>query len=95
MATCDKIKNGKNGSKSVEAEEFAKFLQSKKMDSISLILLDIFSPFERISRVMLPIFEPLAALLFGENFAKKMDAFSMQENSFDALKKALERGQNE
>ena len=92
MATCDKIKNGQNSLKSIEAEEFANFLQSKKMDSISLILMDIFSPFERISRVMLPIFEPLAALLFGENFAKKMDAFSMHENSFDALKEALERG---
>lgn len=78
--------------KSIEAEEFANFLQSKKMDAMLLILLDVFAPFERVARVMLPIFEPLAALLFGENFAKKMDAFSMHENSFDALKEALERG---
>lgn len=95
MAAFDKIKHGENSLKSVEAEEFANFLQSKKLTSTSLILLDIFSPFERISRTLLPVFEPLAALLFGENVAKKMDAFSMQENSFAVLKEALERGRDE
>lgn len=92
MATLDKIKNIENGPESVEAEEFAALLQSKNLVPASLILLDIFLPFERIFRILMPVFEPIAALFFGENFAKKMDTFSMQENSFHTLRKALERG---
>lgn len=92
METFDKIKSGENNSKPVEAEEFADFLQSKSLTSISLILLDVFAPFERILKVLFPVFEPFVSLLFGENFAKKIDSFSMQKNSFDALKEALERG---
>ena len=92
MATFDKMKSEENSSKPVEAEEFADFLQSKNLASASLILLDVFAPFERMLKVFFPVFEPLACFLFGESFVKKMDTFSMQENSFDALKKALERG---
>ena len=92
LATFDKIKNGENSSESVEIEEFANFLQSRNLASISLILLDVFAPFERFSKVLVPVFEPLASVLFGENFAKKIDAFSMREKPFDALKEAIARG---
>ncbi|MBP5406855.1 hypothetical protein J6Z19_06875 [bacterium] len=92
MAALDKIKSEENSLKTVVDEDLAEFLVSKDLLPISLILLDVFLPFERFIKVMLTISEPLAGLFFGENAARKIAFFSSRENSFTALKEALERG---
>lgn len=73
-------------------EDFANFLKSKKLDSISLILLDILIPLQRPAKALLSVFEPLSGLLFGRNVSEKMNFFASEESSFDELRDALERG---
>mgnify|MGYP003571291691 CR=1 FL=1 len=79
-----------NGS---QAEEIASFLKSKKLEPASLILLDMMIPFKRQISAFLTLAEPLTSLLIGEEKTGKILGFSRGENSFEALKEALERGE--
>ena len=76
-----------------QAEEIANFLRSKKLDPVSLILLDLMFPFKRQISAFLSVTEPLSSLVFGQEKAAKILAFSRGEGSFEALKSALERGE--
>ena len=76
-----------------QAEEIASFLRSKKLEPASLILLDMITPFKRQISALLSVAEPLSSLLIGQEKAEKILDFSRGENSFEALKKALERGE--
>lgn len=76
-----------------QAGEIASFLKSKKLDSLSLILLDMMIPFKREISALLSTAEPLSSVLFGQEKAEKILDFSRGESSFEALKEALERGE--
>ena len=76
-----------------QAGEIASFLKSKKLDSLSLILLDMMIPFKREISALLSTAEPLSSVLFGQKKAEKILDFSRGESSFEALKEALERGE--
>ena len=92
MAVFGKNSGVENNVKPSAEEDFAVFLKSKKLDDMSLILLDVFIPFQRQAKALLSVFEPLSRLLFGQNTAEKMNFFSSEESSFDELREALERG---
>ena len=93
MADFDGITNEKNDLEQHFTEDLAFFLKSKKLDSISLILLDILAPFQRPAKAAAEISEPLGRLLFGEKTSAKINSFFSAEAPFDILKKALERGE--
>ena len=92
MAAFDKTANEENSAKQAVAEDFANFLKSKKLNDISLILLDVFFPFQRQVKALLSVFEPLSGFLFGPDVSEKMNFFSSEDSSFDTLREALERG---
>ncbi len=92
MTAFDGIKNMEKSAGTMVSEDLADILKLKKLDSISLILLDILIPFKRFSTVLLSISEPLAGILFGEAAAEKIGVFASGENSLEDLKEALERG---
>lgn len=76
-----------------QAEEIASFLISKKLEHASLIMLDMMIPFKRQISAFLSVAEPLSSLLFGQERAVKILDFSRGENSLEALRSALERGE--
>ena len=76
-----------------QAQETAVFLRSKRLVSISLILLDMMIPFQKQISAALSVMHPMASLIFGQKAAEKIVTFSNGENSFSALKEALERGE--
>ena len=76
-----------------QAEEIARFLKSKKLEPASLILLDMMIPFKRQISAFLTLAEPLSSLLIGQEKTGKLLGFSLGEYSFEALKAALERGE--
>ena len=83
----------KSSGNSFQAEEIASFLKSKKLEPASLILLDLMIPFKRQISAFLTLTEPLSSLLIGQEKTWKILDFSRGENSFEALKAALERGE--
>ena len=93
MAAFGRITDEKNNIKQYSPENLAVFLKSKKLDNISLILLDILIPFQRPAKAAAEISEPLGRLLFGEKTSAKINSFFSAEAPFDILKKALERGE--
>lgn len=78
---------------SFQAAETARFLRSNKLEHISLILLDMMIPFQRPLSAFLSVAEPLSQLLFGEEKTRKILDFSRGDSSFEALREALERGE--
>ena len=92
MADFDGITNKKNNPEQSVPEDIAFFLRSKKLNDISLILLDILTPFQRPAKAAAEISEPLGRLLFGEKTSAKINSFFSEEAPFDLLRKALERG---
>lgn len=84
-----------NSEKGFQVEKIATFLKSKKLEPVSLILLDMMIPFKRQISAFLSVAEPLSSLLIGEKKTGKILSFSSGENSFEALKAALERGEDE
>ena len=76
-----------------QAWKIATFLRSKKLEPLSLILLDMMIPFKREISAFLSTAEPLSSILFGQEKAEKILDFSRGEGSFEALKEALERGE--
>lgn len=82
----------KNSGNGFQAENIASFLISKKLESASLILLDLMIPFKRQISAFLTLTEPLSSLLIGQEKAEKILDFSRGEDSFESLKEALERG---
>lgn len=76
-----------------QALEIARFLKSKKLEPLSLILLDMMIPFKREISALLSTAEPLSSILFGQEKTGKILDFSRGEGSFEALKEALERGE--
>ncbi len=83
----------KSSGNSFQAEEIASFLKSKKLEHASLILLDMMIPFKRQISAFLSVAEPLSSLLIGQKKTCEILDFSSGENSFEALKEALERGE--
>jgi len=84
---------GRSSGNGFNTEDIASFLISKKLDPASLILLDMMIPFKRLIPAFLSVAEPLSSLLIGEEKTRKILDFSRGENSFEALKEALERGE--
>ena len=56
-------------------------------------MLDMMIPFKRQISAFLSVAEPLSSLLFGQERAVKILDFSRGENSLEALRSALERGE--
>lgn len=83
----------RNSEKGCQTEEIATFLRSKKLEPVSLILLDMMIPFKRQISALLSVAEPLASLLIGEEKTEKILGFSRGEDSFEALREILERGE--
>ena len=81
-----------NSGTDFQAREIARFLKSKKLDSVSLIMLDMMIPFKRFASALVSVAEPLSSIVFGEETSAKILDFSRGETSFEALKEALERG---
>jgi len=50
-------------------------------------------PFKRQISALLSVAEPLASLLIGEEKTEKILGFSRGEDSFEALREILERGE--
>ena len=84
---------GSGSENGFQAEEIANFLRAKKLEPVSLILLDMMIPFKRQISAFLSVSEPLSSLLIGPEKAGKILGFSRGENSFEALREALERGE--
>lgn len=82
-----------NSGTDFQAQEIARFLRSKKLEPASLILLDMMIPFKREISALLSAAEPLSSTLFGQKRTEKILDFSRGEDSFEALKEALERGE--
>lgn len=70
----------------------ADFLRAKRLDSLSLIILDLMIPFKRPLSAFLTVTEPLSSLVLGKETTKKILDFSRGEDSFSELREALERG---
>lgn len=75
-----------------QAQEIARFLKSKKLESLSLIMLDMIIPFKRQFSALVSVAEPLSSILFGHEKSGKILDFSRGESSFEALREELERG---
>ncbi len=94
MAACKKSQiENETLENSFKANDIAHFLSSENLDSVSLILLDLMIPFKRQLSAFLSVAEPLSSLLFGQTKIGKILKFSCEENSLEALKEALERGE--
>lgn len=93
MAAFGRITDEKNNIKQYSPENLAVFLKSKKLDNISLILLDILIPFQRPVKAVADISEPLGRVLLGQKTSEKINSFFSENAPFDLLKKALERGE--
>lgn len=76
-----------------QAEDIACFLRSKKLDPVSLILLDLMIPFKRQISALLSVAEPFSSLLIGQKKTEKFLDFCRGENSLETLKDELERGE--
>lgn len=83
---------GENSENDFQAQKIARFLKSKKLDSLSLIMLDMIIPFKRQAAALLSVAEPLSSIVFGQERSEKILEFSRGETSFEALKEELERG---
>ena len=83
---------GENSGTDFQAQEIARFLKSKRLDSVSLIMLDMIIPFKRFASALVSVANPLSSIVFGEEKSAKILDFSRGESSFEALKEALERG---
>lgn len=85
--------NKRSGSGNFQADRIASFLKSKDLNPLSLILLDMMIPFKRQISAFLSITEPVFSLVLGSDKAGKIVGFSNGENSLEALKEAIERGE--
>lgn len=94
MATGERsrLESGAPGNGS-QTTEIAHFLRSKKLAPLSLILLDMIIPFKRQANALISVAEPLSSIVFGQKRSEKILDFSRGEGSFEALKEALERGE--
>lgn len=55
-------------------------------------MLDMIIPFKKFASALVSVAEPLSSIVFGEKRSAKILGFSRGESSFEALKEALERG---
>lgn len=85
--------NNRNDSDNFQADRIARFLNSRDLNPVSLILLDMIMPFKRQISALLSVTEPLSSLILGTDKAGKILKFSQEENSLEALKEAIERGE--
>lgn len=85
--------NNRNDSDNFQADRIARFLNSRDLNPVSLILLDMIMPFKRQISAFLSVTEPLSSLILGTDKAGKILKFSQEENSLEALKEAIERGE--
>lgn len=87
-----KLESGTPGN-GFQATEIAHFLRSKKLAPLSLILLDMIIPFKRQAAALISVAGPFSSIVLGEERSEKILDFSRGEGSFEALKEALERGE--
>lgn len=84
--------NNTESSGDLRIDGITEFIKSKNLDSAALILLDILIPFKRPLSALLAVSEPSAELFFGRKTAEKIAGFALDGDSFEKLRKNLERG---